>query len=149
MMKDNSEYIHQDDHFGIGSLNREQIIGYIYKITNKRTMASYVGQTVKPPLFRWWQHLKVDGKFEQADITELVFEVLEIVTFNPTSDGLYENVKEKLNKREAYYIRLYDCVEEGYNAVQPKEVEVDLFTLAAWEQDEQIATELDDLLKEK
>ncbi|QTD41953.1 hypothetical protein [Sporosarcina sp. Te-1] len=57
------------------------------------------------------------------DVTDLVFEVVEIVTFDTRNDGAYENAKDKLNKREAYYIRLYDCVEEGYNAVQPKELE--------------------------
>lgn len=129
MMKDNSDFIHEDDHFGIGVRDRNQIVGYIYKITNKHTMSCYVGQTVKPPLFRWWQHLKVDRKFEQADITDLVFEVLEIVTFDTKVDGAYENAKDKLNKREAYYIRFYDSVEEGYNSVQPKELELDLFTV--------------------
>lgn len=130
MMKDNSDYIHDDDHFGVGNRERDQVVGYIYKITNKHTMSSYVGQTVKPPLFRWWQHLKVDRKFEQADITDLIFEVLEIVTFDTKIDHVYENAKGKLNKREAHYIALYDCVKEGYNSVQPKELERDLFTIS-------------------
>lgn len=133
MLSDNSDWINEEDHVGLGTYDKTQVIGYIYKITNKVTMKSYVGQTVNPALFRWWQHLKVDKKFEQVDITELVFEVIEIVDFNPKTDGIYSDAKDKLNKREAYYIRLYNCVEEGYNAVQPKEFEHDLFTIGAVE----------------
>lgn len=126
--KDRQEWIDKDDHVCI----KEQdgiLVGYIYKITNKRTMNCYVGQTVNAPLFRWWQHLKCDGKFEQADLSELVFEVLEVVHYNSSIDTLYRDAKDKINKREAYYIRLYDAVEEGYNEVQPKEVETTLFDI--------------------
>lgn len=90
-------------------------------------MSCYVGQTVNAPLFRWWQHLKCDGKFEQFDLSELVFEVLEVVHYDSKTDAAYTDAKDKLNKREASYIRLFDAVEEGYNEVQPKEYEATLF----------------------
>lgn len=124
--KEHQEWIDKDDHVCI----KEQkgiLVGYIYKITNKNTMSCYVGQTINAPLFRWWQHLKCDGKFEQSDLSELVFEVLEVVHFDSTTDAISTDAKDKLNKREAYYIRLFDTVEEGYNEVQPKEYEVTLF----------------------
>lgn len=124
------DYISEEDHVGL-SRYKDEIVGYIYKITNKHTLKSYVGQTIKPALFRWWQHLKIDKKFEQEDISQLVFEVLEVVTFSSKEDTLYTNSKDKLNKREAYYIKLYDTVNEGYNEVQPKEFEHNLFTLIA------------------
>jgi hypothetical protein len=123
------EYISEEDHIGL-SKYKDELVGYIYKITNKRTMRCYVGQTIKPALFRWWQHLKINKKFEQEDISELVFEVLEVVTFNSKTDSIYLNEKDKLNKREAHYISLYNAVEEGYNEVQPKEFEYDLFTIS-------------------
>lgn len=129
--KANKEWINENDHVGLGNCDKSKLAGYIYKITNKRTMKCYVGQTVKPPLFRWWQHLKIDQKFEQADLTELVFEVLEIVEYNPKLDTVYGSAQDKLNKREAHYIALFNSVEEGYNSVQPKEFEHDLFTISS------------------
>ncbi|MEX3623549.1 hypothetical protein [Viridibacillus arvi] len=129
---DNSDYINENDHFGLANRQREEVTGYIYKITNKHSIQCYVGQTVKPALFRWWQHLKIDKKFGQVDIADLVFEVLEVVTFSDADkeEGFYTTAKDKLNKREAYYIKLFDCVEEGFNTVQPKEFEHDLFSIA-------------------
>mgnify|MGYP001051886831 CR=1 FL=1 len=128
---DNTEFISERDHYGISNKTKEELVGYIYKITNKHSMKCYVGQTVKPALFRWWQHLKIDKKFEQQDISELVFEVLEVVTFNKDDKklGVYSTAKDKLNKREAYYIRLFDCVDEGFNSIQPKELTYDLFSV--------------------
>ena len=45
-----------------------------------------------------------DNKFQRDNITDLVFEVLEVV-LKPNS----------LSEREQYYIELYDSVEHGYN----------------------------------
>lgn len=95
------------------------LVGYIYRITNKVNMVSYVGKTIKPPLFRWWQHLDVDKKFEQEDLSELVFEVLEIVYWDDELlDKIrFKNGNEKLSSRERYYIDLYDLVEQGFNKI--------------------------------
>lgn len=98
----------------------KSLVGYIYRITNKRTLNSYVGKTIKPPLFRWWQHLQVDGKFEQSDLTELLFEVIEIVYYSddePLDKIRYGNGNDKLNERERYYIDYYDLVENGFNKI--------------------------------
>lgn len=97
----------------------KKLIGYIYRITNKKTMMSYIGKTTKPPLFRWWQHLKVDGKFEQENLTELLFEVIEIVYWkdDPMDEIRFNNGNEKLSFRERYFIELYDLVDEGYNKI--------------------------------
>lgn len=116
--KNEDEWISKEDHLNINQYESKYFVGYIYKITNKITMKSYVGQTIKPPLFRWWQHLKVESKFEQVNLSDLVFEVIEVVTFDK-NDGTdienFANAKDKLNKRESYYIKMFDCVEEGYN----------------------------------
>ncbi|MFS0883350.1 GIY-YIG nuclease family protein [Metabacillus niabensis] len=129
MVKDNTVWINENDHLGLSNYSGEMVIGYIYKITNKHTLKSYIGQTVKPALFRWWQHLKVDQKFEQVNISDLIFEVLEVVTYDTRLDTLYTNEKDKLDKREAHFIRLFNSVEEGYNSIQPKEIEYNLFNL--------------------
>lgn len=55
--------------------------------------------------------------------------MLEIVEYNPELDSI-KSPKDKLNKREAHYIALFNSVEEGYNSIQPKEFEPDLFTLS-------------------
>lgn len=117
-------WISESEHLGIPGDNDYHMVGYIYKITNKKTLKCYVGKTIKPPIFRWWQHLKVDGKFERANISDLVFEVLEIVTYvSEIENGKYKSGSEKLSDREAYYIHLYDCIEEGYNLKNELELE--------------------------
>lgn len=97
----------------------KKLVGYIYRITNKRTLNSYVGRTIKPPLFRWWQHLEVDGKFSESDLSELLFEVIEIVYFGDDPLDLIRYTKEddKLNERERYYIDYYELVENGFNKI--------------------------------
>jgi endogenous inhibitor of DNA gyrase (YacG/DUF329 family) len=113
--------------------------GYIYKITNKNTMMCYVGQTRNVPIFRWWQHLKESSdKFGQDSISDLVFEVIDVVyrtdikrkqvvedymkIFNDQyveERQIEEKLKSELNFREAKWIEHYDSVEHGYNTVQP------------------------------
>lgn len=118
-------YISETDHLGIPKDYDDKLVGYIYKITNKYTLKCYIGKTIKPPLFRWWQHLKVDGKFERANVSDLVFEVLEIVTYDEEKEKeKYKCGADKLSDREAHFINLYNCIEEGYNI--KKETEKDL-----------------------
>lgn len=96
------------------------LAGYIYKITNKISMKSYVGKTIKPPIFRWWQHLAVDEKFEQQDLSELVFEVLEIVYYNENDEWdkfNYGNAENKLSEIERLYIDHFDTVNNGFNKI--------------------------------
>src|SRR5690606_11361936 len=100
---DNENYWISDSMHSLTNKNKK-LVGYIYRITNKHTMTSYVGKTIKPPLFRWWQHLQLDEKFEQKDLTELLFEVIEIVYWNDNHlDTIkYNNENEKLSDRERY-----------------------------------------------
>ena len=74
---------------------RDDIAGYIYKISKKSTGEFYIGQTIYLPVFRWGQHLKTD-RFDMKGITDYQFEVIEIV---PVSENLLE--------REKYYIQKY------------------------------------------
>lgn len=74
---------------------RDDIAGYIYKISKKSTGEFYIGQTKYLPIFRWGQHLKTD-RFDMKGILDYQFEVIEIVP-------IIENILE----RETYYIRKY------------------------------------------
>lgn len=74
---------------------RDDIAGYIYKISKKSTGEFYIGQTIYLPIFRWGQHLKTD-RFDMKGITDYQFEVIEIV---PISQNILE--------REKYYIQKY------------------------------------------
>ena len=58
--------------------HRDDIGGYIYKISKRSTGEFYIGQTQELPIFRWGQHLKTN-RFPTDNITDYIFEVLEIV----------------------------------------------------------------------
>lgn len=93
--------------------------GYIYLITNKRTNKCYVGQTLQVPIFRWWQHLQQDEhKFERNDITDLKFEVIEIIELEKPN---LKELKNKMFEREDYYIQKYNSlIPNGYNKMNAK-----------------------------
>lgn len=115
---DNENYWISDDAHPLTEQYGKSLVGYIYRITNKNTMLSYIGKTIKPPLFRWWQHLSVDKKFEQEDLTQLVFEVLEVVYIDNENKN-NETLKTKiLSEREHYHIDYYSVVDEGYNKIK-------------------------------
>lgn len=74
---------------------REDIEGYIYKISKKSTGEFYIGQTKYLPIFRWGQHLKTD-RFNLNGILDYQFEVIEIVP-----------ITENILAREKYWIQKY------------------------------------------
>jgi hypothetical protein len=83
----------------------------IYRITNKKSGKSYIGQTKQSFTLRWWQHVKwgaTNCKFHNAlqntPITDWKFEVIEVCEEN------------ELNERETYYIKFYNTVDKGYNS---------------------------------
>lgn len=74
--------------------HRDDIAGYIYKISKKSTGEFYIGQTIHIPIFRWGQHLKTD-RFYEKNIDDYVFEVLEIV---PKSKNILEVEKQYIQE---------------------------------------------------
>lgn len=53
------------------------ILGYIYKITNKYTKKYYIGKTKNLPFGRWSQHL--NKIFTKENLDQYLFEVVEVV----------------------------------------------------------------------
>ena len=74
---------------------RDDIAGYIYKISKKSTGEFYIGQTIYLPIFRWGQHLKTE-RFDIKGILDYQFEVIEVVP-----------ITENILEREKYYIQKY------------------------------------------
>lgn len=97
-------------------LNAEKTCG-IYAITNIKTKAKYIGQSINIAE-RWKSHVKAGlgvgstayktNKFYHAMFTDgpesFTFEILE------------ECPQEKLNEREKYWIDFFDTVNNGYNS---------------------------------
>ena len=118
--KQECPWINENDHILVKDKDKN-LVGYIYRITNKHSLKSYIGKTIKPPLFRWWQHLKSDCKFERDNISDLVFEVLEIVTYDKNIESsLYKSGEEKLARREMFYITHFDTKDHGFNVMIEK-----------------------------
>ena len=87
----------------------------IYKVTNKVNGKCYIGQTIRTLEQRKWQHLDcakngVKTHFYNAirkyGGDNFIFEVIDEAS-----------TLEELNELERYYIKKYDCINNGYNMV--------------------------------
>lgn len=90
------------------------MVGYIYLIRNDVNDKLYVGQTIRTPNYRFRQHCRayrsqqvakggIDDAIGKIGEKHFSYEVLERCPV------------EKLNNRERYWIKFYNCVEDGYN----------------------------------
>lgn len=102
---DNDFYVDKEKEYKVNT-------GYIYRIYNKETDKSYIGQSIYPPIFRWWDHISNKLLHEYDDLNELTFEVLETVRD--------EKIKDKLFEREQFYIDKYNSIELGYNSIRAR-----------------------------
>ena len=91
--------------------NESGNVPVIYKITNKITCKCYIGQTIQSFTLRWWQHFKwgnSDCKFHNAiknsKLTDWTFEIIDVASS-----------EDELNEKEAYYIKKFNSIDEGYN----------------------------------
>ena len=137
LVKQNHPWISKNDHLGVPEDKEANLAGYIYRITNKRTLKSYIGKTVNAPLFRWWQHLKTSGKFDNYNISDLVFEVLEIVVYdekNPNDALNYTSKEDKLSHREMFYITHNQTINYGFNKMLEKSKIEDQLKLKLFEE---------------
>ena len=91
-------------------------LGFIYKITNKKTGMCYIGQTRQIFTLRWYQHFYQMGscKFHEAirrsSYVDWTFETLEVIDVGPDTQKI-------LNERERHWIKFYDSVANGYNSI--------------------------------
>jgi len=97
-------------------------IAVIYKITNKKTNKSYIGQTTQIFTLRWYQHFYQNGscKFHNAinksKLTDWDFTLLEVVK---TTNSDSRNKKEIIDNREMHWINKFNSIENGYNSLAP------------------------------
>lgn len=92
--------------------------GTVYMITHKQSGKRYIGVTKRWLMQRWWEHMKATSGsplhklIQQDGIEGFSFEVLAV--FKPSEIDPYEI--------EASYIRDYNAVSDGLNAVEGHKV---------------------------
>lgn len=91
-------------------MGEQEALGIIYIITNKVNSKVYIGQTRKALSERMRHHFskyetctKLKKAIEQYGKDNFIYNVLELVPYS------------KLNDREAFYIKRYNSIENGYN----------------------------------
>ncbi len=89
----------------------------IYKITNMKDDKVYVGQAVDI-YKRWCEHCKAGLGIDTPQGNKLYAAMLEDGLENFTFELLEECPREELNRKEAYYISLYNSVQYGYNSIK-------------------------------
>ena len=86
--------------------------GVIYKITNKISGKSYIGQTIRDFDIRWKEHC--GDKRHSAYIYNAVKKYGESI-FSREIIGIYNNLID-LNNAEAYFVDYHNCIApNGYN----------------------------------
>lgn len=97
-------------------LGKKDVCG-IYKITNMKNDKVYIGQAVDI-YKRWYEHCKAGLGIDTPQGNKLYAAMLEDGLENFTFELLEECPREELNKKEAYYISLYNSVQYGYNSTK-------------------------------
>lgn len=86
----------------------------IYKITNKITGKSYIGQSVNIAT-RWSAHKSTSRSEETLDGNELHKDILTLGIDNFSFEVIEETTIDKLDEREIYWIQYYNTYYNGYN----------------------------------
>ena len=86
----------------------------IYKITNQLTKECYIGQAVDIAS-RWKDHAKAGLGIDTPQRNKLYKAMIEYGIQNFSWEILEECSKENLDKKEKFYINLYQSKEFGYN----------------------------------
>lgn len=89
------------------------VMGYIYKITNKKTGKMYVGQTANTIQSRWLEHL---SKAKNPKENYLLYQVMRR---SGVENFIIEEIEKcpnnKLDEREKYWIKELGTFGNGYN----------------------------------
>ena len=86
----------------------------IYKITNTLNNKVYIGQTIRTLKERWDQHVNDAFKHDSKYALYEDMRVFGIENFTLEQIDTATNIKE-LDKKEIYWIKQYDSVNQGYN----------------------------------
>lgn len=87
----------------------------IYKITNIKNDMCYIGQATDLKK-RWNDHLKAACGIGTPSNNKLYKAMMEDGIYNFTFEVVETCDREKLNEKEAYFIKLFSSVEYGYNS---------------------------------
>lgn len=89
----------------------------IYKITNLKTKQCYIGQSVNIS-DRWKSHIKCGLGIEASATNKLYNAMQKDGAWNFTFELIEECKKDDLNKKEAYWINMYQSDKFGYNSTK-------------------------------
>lgn len=95
-------------------LGTDKVCG-IYKITNINNQMCYVGQSVDI-LNRFTQHCRCGCGMKTPKDNKLYAAMLDCGLESFTFEVVEECPKEELDEKEAYYIKMYNAVNFGYNS---------------------------------
>lgn len=97
-------------------LGSKEVCG-IYKITNIKNDKVYIGQSLDC-YKRWCEHCRKGLGIDSPKNNKLYAAMLEDGLESFTFQLLEECPREELDKKEAYYISLYNSVQYGYNSTK-------------------------------
>lgn len=97
-------------------LGTKKICG-IYKITNLKTQQCYIGQSVDVAQ-RWKDHVKCGLGIDASTTNKLYNAMQNDGAWSFTFELIEECKREDLNKKEAYWIQMYQSDKFGYNSTK-------------------------------
>lgn len=97
-------------------LGTKKICG-IYKITNLKTQQCYIGQSVDVAQ-RWKDHVKCGLGIDASATNKLYNAMQNEGAWSFTFELIEECTREELNKKEAYWIQMYQSDKFGYNSTK-------------------------------
>jgi len=91
----------------------------IYKITNLKTNKSYIGQTIRNPKMREYEHF-CDSNIVRMKSKKLYNSIEKYGKENFTMEIIDRAISlDHLNILEEYYVKEYDSINNGYNIRNP------------------------------
>lgn len=96
-------------------LNSSKPICGIYKITNVQTKECYIGQSTDVKK-RWYEHCRCGCGIDTPQNNKLYIAMSKYGLHNFTFELLEQCKSNELNKKEKYYIELYQSTIVGYNS---------------------------------